>query len=106
MRVTDSDNGHQVELSTGDELQVILEANPSTGYKWQLREAHIGVLRPSARKFSPYDRAVGAGGKDILTFRAVSPGCTKLKLSFERPFEQGKPPAKEFSLGVTVTDPP
>ena len=105
MQLTDNDNGRAVEISTGDELEVILEGNPTTGYRWELREADPGVLEPGPSRFAPASGAIGSGGKEILSFRGVGPGRTALKLSFQRPFERGKPPAKEFSLTVTVTDP-
>jgi inhibitor of cysteine peptidase len=103
MQLTDNDNGRAVTIAVGDELKVILEANPTTGYRWEVSEFDPRVLTPGARTFVPDSGAVGSGGKEILSFTGNEPGRTELKLVFQRPFERGKPPAKQFSVTVTVT---
>jgi inhibitor of cysteine peptidase len=102
MQLSDSDNGRAVEVTTSEELEVILAANPTTGYKWEVREPDPKVLEPSGSRFVASNEAVGSGGTEILTFRCVGPGRCELKLAYQRPFERGNPPAKEFTLTVTV----
>ena len=37
-------NGSQVELASGQELEVTLESNPTTGYSWEVVEVDKAVL--------------------------------------------------------------
>ena len=45
---------------------------------------------------------VGAGGKEIWTFKGVSPGETTITLEYVRPWETGVQPVIVNSFGVTV----
>jgi len=104
VRATESDNGGAVELSAGDELQVMLKANATAGYKWVLRESNPAVLRPDSGDFVSATGAIGSEGTETLNFKAIGAGRSLLKLSLIRPFEAGKPPIKEFCLTAKVTN--
>lgn len=104
MQLTDKDSGRAVEIAAGEELEIILEGNPTTGYRWEVSEADPRVLAAGPGRFIPGSAAIGSGGKEVLSFRGSEPGHTDLKLSLQRPFERGKPPAMEFGLTVTVIE--
>jgi len=101
VRLSAKDEGRQIELS-GDQLLVItLEANPSTGYRWEVEEVDEKVLRQVGEiEFQPESDLLGAPGKQILRFQVVGPGQTDLKLIYRRPWEKEVEPAREFSLQV------
>ncbi len=102
MRLTDNDNGRAVAIATGEELELVLEANPTTGYRWEVSEVDPRILVPGRSKFLRRSGLIGAGGKETLFFKGNSPGRTELRLLFRHPFERGKPPPKEFHIIVTV----
>jgi inhibitor of cysteine peptidase len=104
MQLTDNDNGRSIIISGSDELRIILEANPTTGYRWQLSELDSTILVPGPQQFLPASGAIGSGGKEMLLFTAGHPGKTELKLLYRRAFERGKPTVKEFAVSVTVND--
>jgi predicted secreted protein len=72
----------------GQTFVIVLDANPTTGYSWSVvdsfgsRIANVGsaFLRPQSGR-------VGAAGKQILLFRATSPGATALTFRYVRPFD-------------------
>ena len=97
----------QVTLEVGQVLPVTLQSNPSTGYGWEWIDDQDSIVEQVGEAvFLPRETGdppvVGAGGWEILTFKAVSPGQTVLKLVYRRPWEEGVEPVKTFSLQVTV----
>ncbi|MFE3797195.1 protease inhibitor I42 family protein [Nocardia tengchongensis] len=99
-------DGKDVSLEVGQGLIVTLEANPTTGYAWQVGELDQKVVKPNGspdyEQDSNPDGKVGVGGKSVLNFVAAAPGSTTLSLSYMRAWEQGVEPAKRFTVNVTV----
>lgn len=105
-RIGADSDGKDVSLAVGQGLVVTLEANPTTGFAWQLSELDQNVVKqngsPEYEQDPGADGKVGVGGKSVLTFVAVAPGSTKLGLSYMRAWEQGVEPAKRFTVNLTV----
>ena len=98
------DDGREMQLKKGQTLVVTLEANPTTGYSWEVAEPlDEQVLRQAGEpEFKPESDLAGAGGVRILRFEAVNAGQTALKLVYHRPWEKEVEPAETFSVEVTV----
>jgi inhibitor of cysteine peptidase len=98
--VTAADDGREVELSEGQTLVVRLQANPSTGYGWQVVAPEgVGVLRlTDDGEFQPDSDLLGAPATQVLRFAPVQEGETTLRLEYRRPWEPAGVPAQEFSL--------
>jgi len=97
----------QVTLEVGQRFTVTLESNPSTGYRWEWVDSQESILEQIGEaEFKPRETGdpplVGAGGWEIFTFEAVSPGQMTLELVYRRPWEEGMEPLKTFSLQVVV----
>jgi inhibitor of cysteine peptidase len=100
-----SDSGRKVELARGDELVVSLEANPTTGFRWEMTDAAPSVLVPAgAPSFEPRGAAgvVGAGGLSTWRFHAERAGQGVLRFAYRRPFEPGGAPAREVHYDIVV----
>ena len=84
---------------------MILDANASTGFQWQLagdaspQLAAIGT-RIYVSRGDP--RAMGAGGINVFRFRGEQPGEATLQFEYRRPWETGVPAAKTIRYPVTV----
>ena len=104
--LTEKDNNVSVNLKSGDEFQVKLESNQTTGYSWALSEktdSKIILIMSSEYETSSKDKNIeGAGGFEILTFKAANPGQTKLILEYVRPWEEGVEPTNIYILGIKV----
>jgi inhibitor of cysteine peptidase len=104
VEVTEEDDGASVRLDVGQELRVMLESNPSTGYTWVVEEDTSGILEsagePTWEASDP--SAVGSPGMSTLVFEGVRPGQTELVLSYRRPWEMTVTPDASFSLDVAV----
>jgi inhibitor of cysteine peptidase len=103
VEVDDSHNGSSIGLSMGQILVVSLEANPTTGYTWQVENIDVSLLNQLGEaQFQPESGAIGAGGTQTFHFRIVAKGETNLGLAYRRPWEQGVAPLKTFILHVRI----
>ena len=99
-----ADDGREMQLKKGQTLVVTLEANPTTGYSWEVAEPlDEQVLRQAGEpEFKPESDLVGAGGVQILRFEAVNAGKTTLRLAYRRSWEKDVEPLNTFSIQVVV----
>ncbi|MGH8445303.1 MAG: protease inhibitor I42 family protein [Solimonas sp.] len=104
--VTEADAGKTVQLSAGQSLEVRLESNPTTGYRWQLTLPDDAPLRqhgePEYQAGAYAEGIVGAGGVETWRFDAARAGRVGLRFEYRRPFEQGLPPGKTVEVVVEV----
>jgi len=110
-----------VALARGQTLVVTLEANVTTGYRWEPVTGYaptlmqIGtadyVARSTDATATPVDPSstapiapavAGAPGDMTFRFRAETAGTTTLQLAYQRPFEPAVAPAKTVRYVVTV----
>ncbi|MCL6649106.1 MAG: protease inhibitor I42 family protein [Chloroflexi bacterium] len=98
------DPAQPIAVQAGQQFTLALAANATTGYSWQLvspPDPSVVVLVTS-RYEPPATPRPGAGGRQLLTFQAVGPGRVSLTLAYQRPWEQGVPPARTAQFQVTV----
>jgi predicted secreted protein len=106
-----ADEGRSVELSQGQMLAVSLDANPATGYRWEVDDsqgrlaAGQTVIRQSeTTRFEALTgslpRRVGAPVQQRLSFLAQREGQDTVRLVYRRPWEPGVPPTRLFSFQV------
>jgi inhibitor of cysteine peptidase len=100
------DNGSQVELTSGQVLEVTLASNPTTGYSWEVSEVDETVLTQVGEvefQQAPAEGepVTGAGGTETFRF-AASAGETTLTLVYHRPWEKDVEPLETFTVQVVV----
>ena len=97
------DAGNQVELSRSQALDISLQSNPTTGYRWEVRDLNEKVLQQIGEpEFEPRSKLIGAPGVEILHFRAVGVGQTTLRLVYRRSWGKAVEPLETFSVKVVV----
>ena len=99
---TDRDDRFTVDV--GEEFQVVLESNVTTGYGWQLEAPLDGAVLELVgdRYEAPDTDLVGAAGRQVLGFRAVGDGSTFIQLWYVRPFDDPPEPADRAQFEVIV----
>jgi inhibitor of cysteine peptidase len=99
--VTKADADKTVSTKPGQTLEVVLDANPSTGYTWQIAESPEFLKSEGEPTFESEAKegAVGAGGKQTLTFAVTAAGTGELSLTYSRPWESVAP-AETFKVEV------
>jgi inhibitor of cysteine peptidase len=94
-----------ITVTTGQQFSVTLASNATTGYKWDLAKP----LDPKALTLvtneyvRPTTRLVGAGGKEVWTFKAVSEGKTEIALKYFRPWETNVEPVEKTNFVVVIS---
>jgi predicted secreted protein len=97
-----ADNGQVVTLSQGQELQVSLEGNPTTGFTWEAQGLPAILEQKGDPEYARGGTAVGAGGVYTFTFTGTQAGDGQLTMIYHRTFESGVPPEQTYTLKVTV----
>lgn len=102
-----SDNGSAVTLGPSDILIITLNANPTTGFAWELYEVDQGVLIPDGLPhFEPGSSATDlTGGSGTQTFRFLPGGTgqTRVTLGYWGPSDPADVlPDQTFTVDVTV----
>ena len=97
------DGDREVTLQKGQDLKVELEANPTTGYSWEILTSDGGVARAIGEpEYASSSAAIGAGGLQTFRVRALSEGKEEIKFRYRRPWEKGKEPAIIYTVHLTV----
>jgi inhibitor of cysteine peptidase len=106
VELTAADSGTTVTLEAGQQVEISLESNASTGFQWNLAgEPDAAVLELVSSTYvepETSDDVVGAPGTEIWTFEAVGTGTTSVELAYFRPFEP-ETVGGTFSLTVDVS---
>jgi len=96
-------NGQQLTVSPNQEIFLTLEANPTTGYTWEVIAFDTTILKQIQDiQFKPQSQLLGAPGEQSLRFRAQHSGKTLLTLKYHRPWEKDSAPLKTYSVEIIV----
>ncbi len=102
MRVIDeSFDKKALELKPGEELEIHLPENPTTGYRWHLASEETRIVDLVDDQLKPSSQRPGAGGERSWRFRAVRPGAARIELASRRSWEAGAP-ARSFTVDLRV----
>ncbi len=90
-----TDPTQPINVQAGDTFKIIIKSNPTTGTHLEI----VGELDANAIQFvsrdyrsdQPIPIAVGVGGVDIWTFKAVSAGQVQLTLGSYPPSAESEP---------------
>ena len=99
-----ADSGAEVSLDVGDQLDVELEANPTTGYSWELGPLPDGLQLVSSDFQEPGGSLVGASGTQLFVFDVVGPGSGILRFEYVRVFDDPVVAEKIVEYVLTIAD--
>jgi inhibitor of cysteine peptidase len=103
--ITEEDNGKSFVVAQGGSIILTLEANPSTGYSWELNDEdpEASLLQQEGKpEFTSDDPdAAGAGGTITYTFIAADAGEMKVSFIYLGPDVEAAP-TKTFEFNLTV----
>jgi predicted secreted protein len=103
LSVTAVDADKAVSLHEGTQLQVRLAAQLGTGYSWHVGNGSIGNLKLETSTVESHATQPGGTDVQVLTFSAQRAGSGMLTLDYSQAWNGKQPPARTFSLSVTVT---
>lgn len=103
--LTEAEIGSEIDVSAGEQFEVRLESNPSTGHGWELSQMTTPdlVALDSRTHVAADGDLVGASGTDVFVFTAVG-GAGILRLEYVRSFDDPVVPERVAEFVVRVDD--
>jgi inhibitor of cysteine peptidase len=103
--VDESSSGKQVNVVVNGTITVTLDSNATTGYSWEIKDIQEVsgqmILQKIDNKYvAPTGGAIGAGGKEVWTFKALAAGTSTLTMDYSQPWAGGQKGARIFTLTV------
>ena len=94
--------GSTIALAVGEEAELSLAENPTTGFRWRLPPDAPDVVALVADRFTPGrpNAGVGGGGVRLLRWRGERAGTARLTLVLGRSWQAGA--ARTFVLTLVV----
>ncbi|PTS82727.1 peptidase inhibitor I42 [Pseudomonas sp. HMWF032] len=92
-----------LSLHVGQQFNLRLPSNPTTGFRWLLRDSAPQVLKSLGPEVysNPEDAGlVGSAGISTWRFEVAQAGEGQLVLTYERPWEVGVVPAQRFNCTI------
>jgi predicted secreted protein len=100
-QLDESADGREIEVAAGEEFELTLGENPTTGFRWRVTVDGTPACALVKDEFrAPTEGRPGQGGSHVWQFRAVRAGECQIKLSYARAAGDA---ARNFILRVRVT---
>ena len=100
----DLDKDTDINIRRGQMLEIALEANPTTGYTWEMIDHdNPGILRQTGQsRYRGGSDLVGAGGIRIYGFETIKTGRAVLLFKYRRVWEKDVAPVRQYTVKVDV----
>jgi predicted secreted protein len=100
----DADDGSEIYLASGDELRVVLQEKPTTGYLWSMLRDGSPVLLFEGEQKGTASAGPQLGGSRVrvLLFRATSPGRTQVQFVHGRAWSSGQSADRTCTFSIVV----
>lgn len=92
-----------ITVQAGETFDLVLTSNPSTGYRWQLvEELDANIVELVDQAYIAQDStAIGSGGVDVWTMRALNSGDATIMLGYYPP-DNDNEPAETIIFSIEV----
>ena len=105
---TESMNKGSIKVQRGDDVEIKLAENPSTGYMWKrTSDLCMNVVAKVSSTFESNDNpngAVGVGGMRIFRYHAITKGMCTMQYDLVPPGQQPSASDKGYTISIEVTD--
>ena len=102
MLVDETFNGRTVEVMLGQTIEVLLNENPTTGFRWQLTSDGSPACAIIDDQFKPLVRPPGGGGQHLWRFSVLRPAEGDIELRYVRHWEVAKEATRTFRIHIQV----
>ena len=97
-----TDPAQPIEVQAGEMIHIVVDSNPSTGYRWEIVGELNGVEFASTEYTADEPVAPGSGGVDVWTFKAVSAGQSQITLGSYPPDANVTEPEQTVTFNIVV----
>lgn len=91
-KITIDGNRKNFNFELDEKFQVVLPANHTTGYQWEitdLSEDNLELLSNNYKLSDEYDEnIVGAGGEEVFTFKVLAVDRSRIIMKYLRPWDK------------------
>lgn len=105
--LTDADNGKLIEARLGDEIDLGLPENATTGYRWHIDRADgLAEQGIAGQQVSPDpgpNPVFGRGGIREFRFKVIGPATARLELKRWREWEGESSVVERFAVDIKLT---
>ncbi len=103
LTLVEADSGRTVEVERAQRVYVVLGANRTTGYGWELEDAGPALLTSLGGPiYAQSADLAGSGGTNLWFFGATRTGKQELRFHYRRAFGSGALAARTVSFTVNV----
>lgn len=94
----------ELHSKVGSSFTIVLAANHTTGYSWRLSKPLNANLLRQVKDVYQEDSSgrIGAGGKEMWTFEALSAGTVEIEFEYARPWEKDAAPVDTAKYKVEI----
>lgn len=97
----ETNNNETVTVSTGSEITISLDENPTTGYEWNVTSS-AGLEYVNDTYIVPETELVGAGGMHVWQYLAAEEGAAEFTAINKRPWEETTGNETTFTMAFTI----
>lgn len=97
------DHGKEFVVTKDKVFEVLLPANPTTGFKWEFKDLNQDCFQVLSSGFMPPKQGiVGAGGISWWEVRPLKSGMESIRLLYYRPWEGKEKAEEEYQVTLLV----
>ncbi len=98
------DNGKEIQVNSGNLIELALEMQAGTGYLWEFQRLdgeHFAIVQSQTRPLADQTR-VGGPMLQVWRLQTKAPGEARLSLDYLRPWEGRARAVKHFQIKVHI----
>jgi len=99
---TAEDSGTVLHATVGKPFRIVLESNPSTGYRWSASYGEGFLKLEESTYEKPAKPLPGAPGKEVFVFVPLRAGETEISMKYERPWESAPVKTQTFRILISA----
>jgi inhibitor of cysteine peptidase len=97
-RFNEQNHGQTVEADFGQEVEIYLQENPTTGFRWQVVQTGEPICTLVSETFDPGRKAPGQAGIHSWKFKVVAEGTASIELVYRRSWDTATAAGHTFTL--------
>jgi predicted secreted protein len=102
--LTAADRGATIHLRPGDEITIVLDEIPGSGYRWDVEGAASGIVEVARRPAASSGAAIGGSGQATFVVTATGSGRARLRFKLWRPWEGDRSISERFDVTLRAGD--
>ncbi len=92
---------HRITVKPGQTFKIKLEANPTTGFTWQMQNPiDKSLLTVLNKSFTAKGKSAGSPGEEVWQFKALKKGTIFLTFAYRRSWESEVQKRESYTIYI------